>query len=162
MDDAFSRRGFGRTLALGAAGLVLPALGRAQPPTLRPRLVLQPGRALRAELHLTATGERGLELITGSTRLVGALELRGERYAVTFDPDAPVMYTRSRAGTRLRRRVLLPVDREVLYDTFTTAWPRGLGADAAAGARLRVSVVPRPGDEAAAPLRGLVARARIA
>ena len=163
MNDAFTRRGFGRTLVLGAAGLVFPVIARAQPATtFQTRLVVLPTDALRAELHLTAVGERGAEVITGSIRLVGEIELRGERYPIGLEPDAPPVLTRSRAGTRLCRRVLLPVDHEVLYDTFTARWPRGLDRERARGGSLRVTASPLSDAPGGAALEGLVARAQIA
>lgn len=163
MEDAFTRRGFGRVLALGAAGLLLPSVSRAQPAALRPRLVLlEVSDIARAALYLTATGERGLELLTGAARLVGQVVVRGEAHPMTLEPELEWIATRSRAGRRLRRRVLLPRDQEVRYDSFAAGWPDGLTSERVRGGELRLAVQPLGDDADTAALRGLTVLARIA
>ncbi|MEZ4338984.1 MAG: hypothetical protein R3B82_20395 [Sandaracinaceae bacterium] len=53
--------------------------------------------------------------------------------------------------------MLLPVDHEVLYDTFTARWPRGLDRERARGGSLRLTASPLP--DAPGALRSRARRA---
>lgn len=122
MTKAFTRRGFTCTALLGSAGLWLPHQVAAQDsPSVDSRLVAA-SRGNVFELRLTNREERGLEVLAAALRLQGTIRSGDTSLPVIFASDARRLGSRSRAGFRLGRRILLPPGEETVYDTYRAQW----------------------------------------
>lgn len=156
MSNGLTRRGFTRAALVAGAGLWLPAL-----PVEAQRDVALTGHVVSRsdgthcllELFLTHQGRRSVEVLASAAALVGTLEVGESAHPMRLESPAVEHMRRSRAGLRLGRKVPLPPNQEVRYDTFRAAWPAELRAGVPAALDLqvvlRVDPEARPDDERA-------------
>jgi hypothetical protein len=141
MSQGLTRRGFARTAGAGLAALCLPSaslvlssvsspsVASASPPALLvPRFELATD-VLELRLFVRSGGAAPVEVLAHAVDVSAELRVNDHLHPLSLDSRGRQTQRVSRAGWRLSRRLVVGTETEVLYDSFTGAWPavRGTG-----------------------------------
>lgn len=144
MTDSLGRRGFTQAVLVAGASIWLPRAAFAAESrialvgTLVPRLR---DDALSLELALRNDGRDGIELLATAATLGGTLRIGNHIAPVSLASEDARFRSRSRAGFRLGRRLVLPPNEVVRYDEFTAPWPDSIAPGGRAALVLQVVTV---------------------
>lgn len=151
MNDAFSRRGFAKTAILGAAALCLPTRVLAQDGLrLRARWIVTPSEApagrhhgdVEVTLHVAHDEPGGVEILANAIALKGDLRVGDASHRLVMGSVFAQFRSRSRAGFRIGRKIVVPAGELVEYDKYSARLPAGLPQTRA---ELRLRALPRVG-----------------
>lgn len=151
--DPLARRGFTKAVLIAGAGLWLPRVARAAPPsiTLTGKLALEADKdTLFLGLVVRNTGRAAIEILANAARLEGTLRIGKEDIAFSLGSETVRVRSMSRSGHHLGHRLVLPPGEDVPYDRYGAPWPKQLTGKRSGVLAVRAVTVPladRPEDE---------------